>query len=119
VYALYDYGFRCVIAPSFGDIFAQNAVKNGLLTAVVTETDIVELAAAIPANPAQQMNVDLERQTISCANRSCAFTIDPISRNQLLNGWDDVDLTDNYRERIVAFKAKDRTARPWVMPKIP
>lgn len=119
VYALYDYGFRCVIAPSFGDIFAQNAVKNGLLTAIVTETDIVELAAAIPANPAQQMNVDLERQTISCANRSCAFTIDPISRNQLLNGWDDVDLTDNYRERIVAFKAKDRTARPWVMPKIP
>lgn len=119
VYALYDYGFRCVIAPSFGDIFAQNAVKNGLLTAVVTATDIVELAAAIPANPAQQMNVDLERQTISCANRSCAFTIDPISRNQLLNGWDDVDLTDNYRERIVAFKAKDRTARPWVMPKIP
>ena len=119
VYALYDYGFRCVIAPSFGDIFAQNAVKNGLLTAVVTETDIVELAAAIPANPAQQMNVDLERQTISCVNRSCAFTIDPISRNQLLNGWDDVDLTDNYRERIVAFKAKDRTARPWVMPKIP
>lgn len=119
VYALYDYGFRCVIAPSFGDIFAQNAVKNGLLTAIVTETDIVELAAAIPANPAQQMNVDLERQTISCANRSCAFTIDPISRNQLLNGWDDVDLTDNYRERIVAFNAKDRTARPWVMPKIP
>lgn len=119
VYALYDYGFRCVIAPSFGDIFAQNAVKNGLLTAVVTETDIVELAAAIPANPAQQMNVDLERQTISCANWSCAFMIDPISRNQLLNGWDDVDLTDNYRERIVAFKAKDRTARPWVMPKIP
>jgi 3-isopropylmalate/(R)-2-methylmalate dehydratase small subunit len=119
VYALYDYGFRCVIAPSFGDIFAQNAVKNGLLTAVVTATDIVELAAAIPANPAQQMNVDLERQTISCANWSCAFTIDPISRNQLLNGWDDVDLTDNYRERIVAFKAKDRTARPWVIPKIP
>jgi len=118
VYALYDYGFRCVIAPSFGDIFAQNAAKNGLLTAVVTETDIVGLAAAIPASPAQQMNVDLERQTISCANRSCAFTIDPISRNQLLNGWDDVDLTDNYRERIVAFKAKDKTARPWVMPKI-
>jgi 3-isopropylmalate/(R)-2-methylmalate dehydratase small subunit len=119
VYALFDYGLRCVIAPSFGDIFAQNAVKNGLLTAVVTETEIVELAAAISANPAQQMDVDLERQAISCANRSCAFTIDPISRNQLLNGWDDVDLTDNYRERIVAFKAKDRTARPWVMPKIP
>ena len=119
VYALYDHGFRCVIAPSFGDIFAQNAVKNRLLTAVVSEAEIAELAAAILANPAQEMDIDLERQTISCANWSCAFTIDPVSRNQLLNGWDDVDLTDNYRERIVAFKAKDRTARPWVMPKIP
>jgi 3-isopropylmalate/(R)-2-methylmalate dehydratase small subunit len=119
VYALFDHGFRCVIAPSFGDIFAQNAVKNGLLTAVVREPDISELAAVVSANPTQEMNVDLERQMISCANLSCAFTIDPVSRNQLLNGWDDVDLTDNYRERIVAFKAKDRTARPWVMPKIP
>ena len=68
VYALYDHGFRCVIAPSFGDIFAQNAVKNGLLTAIVTEAEIAELAAAISANPAQEINVDLERQTISCGN---------------------------------------------------
>jgi 3-isopropylmalate/(R)-2-methylmalate dehydratase small subunit len=117
VYALYDHGFRCVIAPSFGDIFAQNAVKNGLLTAVLAEAEIAELAAAILANPAQEMDIDLERQTISCANWSCAFTIDPVSRNQLLNGWDDVDLTDNYRERIAAFRAKDRTIRPWVTPK--
>lgn len=117
VYALYDHGFRCVIAPSFGDIFAQNAVKNGLLTAVVTEAEVAEFAAAISANPAQEMNVDLERQTINCANRSCAFTIDPTSRNQLLNGWDDVDLTGSYRERIAAFRTKDRTIRPWVTPK--
>jgi 3-isopropylmalate/(R)-2-methylmalate dehydratase small subunit len=117
VYALYDHGFRCVIAPSFGDIFAQNAVKNGLLTAVVTEAEIVELAAAISANPAQKIDVDLERRTISCGNRSCTFMIDPISRNQLLNGWDDVDLTDSYRERIAAFRAKDKTIRPWVSPK--
>ncbi len=117
VYALYDHGFRCVIAPSFGDIFAQNAVKNGLLTAVVTAAEVTELAAAVSADPAQEMNVDLERQTISCSNRSCAFTIDPVNRNQLLNGWDDVDLTDNYRERIVAFRSNDRALRPWVTPK--
>lgn len=116
VYALYDQGFRCVIAPSFGDIFAQNAVKNGLLTAVVAESEIAELATLVSANPAQQMSVDLERQTISCANKICAFAIDPISRNQLLNGWDDVDLTDSYREQVAAFKAKDRTARPWAAP---
>jgi 3-isopropylmalate/(R)-2-methylmalate dehydratase small subunit len=116
VYALFDHGFRCVIAPSFGDIFAQNAVKNGLLTAVVLEPEITELAAVVSANPAQEMNVDLERQMISCANLSCAFTIDPVSRNQLLNGWDDVDLTDCYREQIATFRARDKSFRPWVTP---
>ena len=117
VYALYDHGFRCVIASSFGDIFAQNAVKNGLLTAVATEAEIAELAAAISADPTQTIDVDLERQTISSGTWSCTFMIDPISRNQLLNGWDDVDLTDSYREQITAFRAKDKTARPWVTPK--
>ncbi|MGB6860664.1 MAG: 3-isopropylmalate dehydratase small subunit [Pseudolabrys sp.] len=117
VYALYDHGFRCVIAPSFGDIFAQNAVKNGLLTAVATEAEIAELAAAISADPAQIIDVDLEQQTISSGTWNCTFMIDPISRNQLLNGWDDVDLTESYREQITAFRAKDKAARPWVTPK--
>jgi 3-isopropylmalate/(R)-2-methylmalate dehydratase small subunit len=116
VYALYDHGFSCVIAPSFGDIFAQNAVKNGLLTAVATEAEIAELAAAISADPAQTIDVDLDRQTISSGTWNCTFMIDPISRNQLLNGWDDVDLTDSYREQITAFRAKDKAARPWVTP---
>jgi 3-isopropylmalate/(R)-2-methylmalate dehydratase small subunit len=110
VYALYDHGFRCVIAPSFGDIFAQNAVKNGL-------AEIAELAAAISADPEQTIDVDLERQTISSGTWNCTFMIDPISRNQLLNGWDDVDLTDSYREQVTAFRAKDKAARPWVAPK--
>lgn len=117
VYALYDHGFRCVIAPSFGDIFAQNAVKNGLLTAVATEAEIAKLAAAISADPAQIIDIDLEQQTISSGTWNCRFMIDPISRNQLLNGWDDVDLTESYREQITAFRAKDKAARPWVTPK--
>jgi 3-isopropylmalate/(R)-2-methylmalate dehydratase small subunit len=117
VYALYDYGIRCVVAPSFGDIFAQNAVKNGLLTAVVGETDLAGLAATISTDPAQEMIVDLERQMIGCANYSCAFLIDSTSHNQLLNGWDDVDLTDSYRERVTAFRTKDKVARPWAIPK--
>jgi len=117
VYALYDHGFRCVIAPSFGDIFAQNAVKNGLLTAVATEAEIAKLAAAISADPAQIIDVDLEQQTISSGTWNCTFMIDPISRNQLLNGRDDVDLTESYREQITAFRAKDKAARPWVTPK--
>ena len=116
VYALYEAGIRCVIAPSFGDIFAQNAVKNGLLAAIVPEADIAELGAAIAADPDMPVSVDLEQQTIARGNRSFSFTIDPVSRNQLLNGWDDVELTDSYAARIAYFKTTDRKRRPWARP---
>lgn len=118
VYAVRDHGYRCVIAPSFGDIFAQNAVKNGLLTAVVSEADVSDIAAAIAANPAQDLTVDLEQQTIICGNRSYAFVIDPVSRNQLLNGWDDVDLTESRRPEIATYRAKDKLSRPWATPAV-
>lgn len=116
VYALYDAGICCVIAPSFGDIFAQNAVKNGLLTAILPEADAAELAAAIAVDPDQPVSIDLEQQTISRSKRTYAFAIDPVSRNQLLNGWDDIDLTERYRDRIVGFKSEDQKRRPWVLP---
>jgi len=116
VYSLYDYGFRCVIAPSFGDIFAQNAVKNGLLTAVVSETDVADLAAAVSGDPVRPINVDLVQQVIVCGNRTYAFDVDPVSRNQLINGWDDVDLTESHRDRIAAFRTEHQVRRPWVMP---
>ena len=116
VYAVYDYGFRCVIAPSFGDIFAQNAVKNGLLTAVLPENAVTALGAAVSADPAQAITVDLERQTIGSGEQSYTFAIDPVSRNQLINGWDDVDLTESYRDRIAAFKDASRERRPWAAP---
>ena len=116
VYALYDHGFRCVVAPSFGDIFSQNAVKNGLLTAIAAESDIEKLAALVRQTPSQPVTVDLEKQTVSGNGSSFKFMIDPTSRNQLLNGWDDVDLTESYRRQIAAFKAKDKTIRPWATP---
>jgi 3-isopropylmalate/(R)-2-methylmalate dehydratase small subunit len=116
VYAIYDSGLRCVIAPSFGDIFAQNAVKNGLLLAIMPEAEVAELAAAVTADPTRLIEVDLARQAITCGNRSIPFAIDPVSRNQLLNGWDDVDLTENYRDRIAAFCSEDRKNRPWALP---
>jgi len=116
VYALYDAGIRCVIAPSYGDIFAQNSVKNGLLAAVVSEADAAELAAAIAADPAQPVTVDLEQQTISRGNRVYGFSIDAVSRNQLLNGWDDIDLTESQRGPIEAFRSGDRKRRPWATP---
>ncbi len=116
VYALYDYGIRCVIAPSFGDIFSQNATKNGLLTAVVSEAESGALVAALTREPASVVTVDLESQSILCGPLRYQFTIDPARRTRLLNGWDDLDLTNSFREQIAAFKAADRRARPWVLP---
>jgi len=116
VYALSDAGISCVIAPSFGDIFAQNAVKNGLLTAILPEADAAELATAIAGDPEQLVSVDLERQTILRGNRIYPFAVDPVSRNQLLNGWDDIDLTESNRDRISAFRSEDLKRRPWALP---
>jgi 3-isopropylmalate/(R)-2-methylmalate dehydratase small subunit len=116
VYALYEAGIRCVIAPSFGDIFAENAVKNGLLAAILPEGATRELSAAISAEPTRPVIVDLEQRTVACGNHAFDFVIDPVSRNQLLNGWDDVDLTESYKEKIAAFKAADRFSRPWARP---
>src|SRR5215470_19392922 len=116
VYALYDYGVRCVIAPSFGDIFSGNAVQNGLLTAIVSDEEAAALMAALGDAPSLPVSVDLEQQTIVCGNGSFGFTIDPVRRKRLLEGWDDIALTESYSDRISAFKAGDRSRRPWAVP---
>jgi 3-isopropylmalate/(R)-2-methylmalate dehydratase small subunit len=90
-------------------------VKNGLLTAVVSDHDAAELAAAIAADPEREVTVDLAQQSIACGNRTYAFAIDPVSKNQLLNGWDDVDLTESFRAQIDGFRKADRERRPWAV----
>ena len=116
VYALYDFGVRCVIAPSFGDIFTGNAVQNGLLTAIVADEEAAEIMEFLKQKPEFPVTVDLDRQTILCGDRTYKFTIDPIRRMRLLNGWDDLGLTENYRDRISAFKTDDKIKRPWATP---
>ena len=116
VYALSEAGIRCVIASSYGDIFAQNCVKNGLLAAILPEADVQQLAAAVAADPEAPVTADLEQMTIARGNRRFTFNLEPVSRNQLLNGWDDVDLTQSHRQRIAAFKATDVKRRPWAQP---
>jgi len=118
VYALYDYGIRCVVAPSFGDIFSGNAVQNGLLTAIVSDDDSAEIIAAINQTPSQPVTVDLDQQSITCGNRNYRFSIDPVRRLRLLNGWDDIALTERFRAQISAFKAKDQMQRPWAIPPV-
>jgi 3-isopropylmalate/(R)-2-methylmalate dehydratase small subunit len=117
VYALHDAGIRCVVAPSFGDIFAGNAVNNGLLAAIVSEQDVEALIAAL-ARP-MTVSIDLDTCTIVAGNLSIGFTIDPVRRTKLLNGWDDLDLTASYAAAIEDFSAGDRTARPWAVPRSP
>src|SRR5665213_391078 len=116
VYALFDYGIRCVIAPSFGDIFSQNATKNGLLTAVVNETDSSALIAALTREPTLMVSVDLEAKAITCGELRNRFTIDPARQTRLLNGWDDIDVTASFREQIGAFKANNLKQRLWTVP---
>jgi 3-isopropylmalate/(R)-2-methylmalate dehydratase small subunit len=116
VYALQDCGIRCVIAPSFGDIFAGNAAQNGLVTAVVEAAEAAAIMAALEHAPALPVTVDLETQTILCGNRSFRFAIDPVRRKRLLEGWDDIALTESYRDRIAAFRASDKIRRPWATP---
>jgi 3-isopropylmalate/(R)-2-methylmalate dehydratase small subunit len=117
VYALADFGIRCVIAPSFGDIFASNAVKNGVLPALVSEAFAERLIRWLAAAPEPVVTLDLERQLIRAESFEEAFAIDPVRRLQLMKGWDDIDLTASYLETISAFKSRRRTDAPWVWPR--
>ncbi|MBO0764938.1 MAG: 3-isopropylmalate dehydratase small subunit [Hyphomicrobiaceae bacterium] len=119
VYALWDYGVRCVVAPSFGDIFSGNAVKNGLLTAVVPEPDAEALLAWLRHAGAPELTVDLEGQTIVGGGLPFTFSIDPVRRLRLLNGWDDLDLTLQYTADIAAFREARCKAHRWAFPALP
>ena len=116
VYALLDFGIRCAIAPSFGDIFAQNATKNGLLTAVLGEAETNALMSALEREPASIVTVDLVSQSIACGELQFQFAIDRSRRDRLLNGWDDFDVTNSFRKEIADFNNADRSSRPWAIP---
>jgi 3-isopropylmalate/(R)-2-methylmalate dehydratase small subunit len=112
VYALVDAGFRAVLAPSFGDIFAANAVNNGLLPARLEAPALDALVAALP----DTLHIDLETGTIEGPTGTLAFALDPVWRLKLVNGWDDIDLTAAHRDAIAAFAGADRARRPWARP---
>lgn len=115
VYALADYGIRCVVAPSFGDIFASNAVNNGLLPAKVEEGDAERLIGALQGGLIS-LAVDLEAQTVAAGEIAVPFAIDPVWRTKLLNGWNDLDLTLSHAEAIAAWSRTDAERRPWAAP---
>ncbi len=110
VYALVDAGFVAVVAPSFGDIFASNAVNNGLLPARLSADQIADLGAGETAQ------VDLATKTLTVGAVSARYDLDDTWREKLINGWDDIDLTLQHRERIAQYRA-NRAATPGAWPR--
>lgn len=104
-WALTDYGFRAVIAPSFANIFNNNALGNGLLTVKLTNDEVNEIIAALTAQPGMQITIDLESLTVLCADKKYSFTLDPFFRNCLLKGLDSIDLTLEHDADISKFEA--------------
>jgi len=116
-WALLDYGFRCVIAPSFADIFFNNSFKNGLLPVVLQEAEVDRLFYECVSFPQFRLTIDLEAQTVSTADRSqvMRFEVDPFRKYCLLNGLDEIGLTLRHKDKIQAFEAKRLQQFPWLM----
>jgi 3-isopropylmalate/(R)-2-methylmalate dehydratase small subunit len=105
-WALAQYGFRAILAPSYADIFYNNCFKNGILPVTLPEETVRSLMARASANPGLTLTVDLESQRITDAEcLSIPFSIDPFRRHCLLNGLDDIGLTLQHADKIAAFEA--------------
>lgn len=114
-WALDDYGFRCIIAPSFADIFFANCLKNGMLPLVLAEAKVDRLFVEAAAFPGYQLTIDLPRQrVVKPDGEEWEFEVDPFRKDCLLNGWDDIDLTLRHADEIRAFEAKRRIEQPWL-----
>jgi 3-isopropylmalate/(R)-2-methylmalate dehydratase small subunit len=116
VWALAEYGIRAIVAPSFGAIFANNCVRNGLLPLVLDAARVAALAQSVSADPRQRLiTIDLERCVLSGPEgREHAFSLPESQRTMLLGGLDAIALTLRLSDRIDAFEQADRRVRPWV-----
>ncbi|MFC7513935.1 3-isopropylmalate dehydratase small subunit [Herbaspirillum sp. GCM10030257] len=115
-WALQQYGFRAVIAPSFADIFFNNCFKNGVLPIVLSEVQVDQLFNEVKAFPGFRLVVDLENQVVRTANGSASysFEVDGFRKYCLLNGLDDIGLTLRQADKIRAFEERHVAANPWL-----
>ncbi|MCU7842979.1 MAG: 3-isopropylmalate dehydratase small subunit [Candidatus Thiodiazotropha sp. (ex Monitilora ramsayi)] len=114
-WALEDYGFRVILAPSFADIFFNNCFKNGILPIVLKEETVDELFALSGGPQALEITVDLQAQTLSYAGgETVPFDVDPFRKHCLLNGLDDIGLTLEHVDDIRAYEARRRSEAPWL-----
>jgi 3-isopropylmalate/(R)-2-methylmalate dehydratase small subunit len=114
-WALDDYGFRSVIAPSFADIFYNNCFKNGLLPIVLDENIVDQLFKEMYATEGYQLTIDLAAQTVTTpSGESFAFEVDEFRKHCLLHGLDDIGLTLEHADAISAYEARRRAEAPWL-----
>lgn len=114
-WALQDYGFRAIIAPSFADIFFNNCFKNGMLPIVLSAEAVDKLFKAVEANPGYKILIDLEKQSVTTPDgQAYGFEVDAFRKHCLLNGLDDIGLTLQHVDKIKAFEATHKQTQPWL-----
>ncbi|MEK9652144.1 MAG: 3-isopropylmalate dehydratase small subunit [Betaproteobacteria bacterium] len=115
-WALSDFGFKAVIAPSFGEIFFNNSLKNGLLPIMLRESEVDQLFSDVNAFDGFKLIVNLEEQVVSTVDlaKAFAFDIDPFRKHCLLNGLDDIGLTLQHVDQIKQFEERHRASQPWL-----
>lgn len=114
-WALQQFGFKAIIAPSFADIFYNNCYKNGLLPIVLAEMEVDHLFNIVAATPRLKLNVDLERQVIEVPGaETYKFQVEDFRKQSLLNGWDEIGLTMRHADKIRAYEASRAQREPWL-----
>jgi 3-isopropylmalate/(R)-2-methylmalate dehydratase small subunit len=115
-WALEQYGFRAIIAPSFADIFFNNCYKNGLLPIVLSEQAVDQLFNQVKAFPGYQLRIDLPAQTVSTLNSDTVhhFEIDAFRKHCLINGLDDIGLTLQHADKIHSYEERHLATFPWL-----
>ena len=114
-WALWGYGIRVLIAPSFADIFSQNCVKNGLLAVELPESTVDRLFDEVAAFPGYRLTIDLPEQLVRLPDGTALpFEVQPFRKQCLLNGWDDIGLTLRHADKIKAFEAERLARMPWL-----
>ena len=114
-WALQQFGFKAIVAPSFADIFFNNCFKNGLLPIVLTEREVDHLFNIVLATAGLKINVDLERQVVEVPGaETYQFQVDDSRKQSLLNGWDEIGLTLRHRDKIQAYEAARSLQEPWL-----
>ena len=116
-WALLDYGFRCIIAPSFADIFFNNCFKNGMLPVVLQNAEVDRLFQEVETQPGYRLTVDLAAQTVTTpSGATFRFPVDPFRKDCLLNGLDEIGLTLQHAADIDAYEQRRKREAPWLFP---